>query len=188
MMKSGMNMARLNFSHGTAEDHALSVLNIRRAADIVGMEVAILQDLPGPKIRLGKVAGGEMIVPTGADVDFIYADFESDTQRISVPSFDLSMAVRDGDVILLADGAVKLGVISVDQESHRVTCEVLTPGKIRPNQGINLPRGFHQDEFLAEKDIAMLKQGEDLGVDYVALSSCSALKTLLRPASTRQSL
>ena len=169
MVEGGMDVARLNFSHGTREIHAENAERIRAAAGAAGRQVAILQDLPGPKIRIGRLTddfvdlkpGEELVLACGTDE-------VGDARRISVSWSGLSSAVDPDDVIYLADGAIRLRVLrSADSE---VETAVEVGGTVASRQGLNLPGSSRGLPSVPEEDLEMLRFGESIGVDLIALS------------------
>src|SRR3954447_14896893 len=112
MIEAGMDVARLNFSHGTAEEHAETAQRVRDAAGRAGRQVAILQDLPGPKLRIGPLRDGFAELKPGDDLTFVCGQdgFEGDATRMSISWGGLAESVDSGEVLYLADGAVRLRV------------------------------------------------------------------------------
>ena len=165
LIEAGMDVARLNFSHGehAAHGHALELIRSESAA--LGKHVAILQDLCGPKIRTGKV--GPTSLAAGDSVDLISGD-TGDAGTIAVDYEGLAEDVRPDDRILLSDGQVELKVIG--SEGGRVKARVEHGGPMRARMGVNLPSGSLRLGALTEKDKRDLEFGLSIGVDYVALS------------------
>ena len=167
LIDEGMNVARLNFSHGTVDDHRRVYSAIREQAARRGRAVAILQDLQGPKIRVGKMKPGTVLE---AGTEFILTTEESlgDAARASVTYEGLPRDVRPGNVLLLDDGLLQIEVLSV--EGSEVVTRVLIGGPLSNNKGINLP-GIHVSApSMPEKDLADLIVGQQFGVDFLALS------------------
>jgi len=171
MIENGMNVARLNFSHGTHESHERMIRMIRAASEKTGVPVAILMDLQGPRIRVGKIEppegivlenGGHVVLSTAAP------DLPGGRERIPVNYPHLSGDVSPGDYILLADGLIELVVTGI--EETEIYCEVLSGGRLTSHKGINLPSGSIRAPSLTEKDREDLLFGLAQGVDYVALS------------------
>ncbi len=158
MVRAGMNVARLNFSHGDHENHKLLIDNIRRVSAKVGVPIAIIQDLHGPKIRI-KDLKDPISVKVGDKV-VIGQDFNLDTE--------VFRSIRAKQRILIEDGLIELEVEKVT--GKHITCTVLSPGKIQNHKGVNLPRTKLKIPILTERDIADLKFGLKNNVDYVALS------------------
>lgn len=168
MIQSGMSVARLNFSHGTQAEHAEKIRRIRAASEALQKPVAILQDLCGPKIRVGKVADPGIRIEPGQPFVLTSESIEGANNRVSVSYPDLPQEVKKDDVILLADGMMELLVKDVDQTN--IYCDVLTGGILTSYKGINLPSGTIKALALTEKDKDDLLFGLENGVDYVALS------------------
>jgi pyruvate kinase len=165
LIEAGMDVARLNFSHGKHADHGASFDLIRAESEAMGKPVAILQDLCGPKIRTG-ITGPAVLTP-GGEIDLVSGK-DGDDQTIAVDYDSLAQDVRPDDRILLSDGQVELRVLDVRGE--RVHCRVEHGGPMRPRMGVNLPSGSLRLAALTEKDKLDLDFGLQKGVDYVALS------------------
>ncbi len=168
MMQSGMSVARLNFSHGTHAEHADKIRHIREVSAELQKPVAILQDLCGPKIRVGKVAEPGIRIEPGHAFILTSEPIEGANNRVSVSYPDLPREVKKDDIILLADGMMELLVKEVNQTD--IHCDVLTGGVLTSYKGINLPSGTIKAAALTEKDKEDLAFGLENGVDYVALS------------------
>jgi pyruvate kinase len=170
LLASGMDVARLNFSHGTHEQHAAVIDSLRQASLKVRKAVGILADLAGPKIRTGKLKNGAAELKDGAE--FHITNDESvlgSDQEVSTTYPFLPGDVNPGDRILLDDGLLELRVKSTDKQS-RVLTEVIHGGTLKNNKGINLPGVRLRAEALTPKDREDLVFGIKKGVDYVALS------------------
>jgi pyruvate kinase len=168
MIEAGMDIARLNFSHGTQDDHAHAIDLIRRSSARLKRTVAILQDLQGPKIRAGKMAGGEVLLNNGAEVIITADAIEGTPERIPTTYKALATDVRPGDRILIDDGLIELRVTGKD--GWDVECLVVKGGMIKDHKGINLPGVNVSAPSATEKDLDDLRFGLEAGVDYVALS------------------
>ncbi len=169
LIQRGMNVARLNFSHGTYAFHEEAFRHIRAAAEELDKNVAVMMDLQGPKIRTGKLNGGEAVeLKNGAAIRITTEDVPGDARCISTTYENLPHDVREGNLILIADGALELGVESVAPPN--VDCRVLRGGWLGENKGINLPGVHVSAPSLTEKDVRDLEFGLKLGVDLVALS------------------
>jgi pyruvate kinase len=167
MILAGMDVARLNFSHGNHDSHRQTLDLIREISEEVGKEIGILQDLAGPKIRLGKLPVEDIVLQTGERVAF-GSVVVNDPAVIPVNYPYLVEDVAVGDRILLADGLVLLRVLS--REPDRLVCEVIAGGAIQSHKGLNLPSSSLRIPAFTEKDREDLKVGLDAGVDFVALS------------------
>ncbi|MEO1232114.1 MAG: pyruvate kinase [Myxococcota bacterium] len=168
LIRAGLDVARLNFSHGAHADHAETFRKIREAEARVGRPVAIMQDLQGPKIRLGKLEGSVPLVEGEEIVLSSRNDFIGTLARLPTTYPQLARDVKPGETVLLADGRYAVEVVSVEGEDVRV--RVLVGGEVTSNKGINLPGTEISAPSLTEKDRADLEFGLALGVDYVALS------------------
>jgi len=168
MVEAGMNVARLNFSHGTREEHARAAEKIREVSRRAGRSVAVLQDLSGPKIRIGPVAGGAVDLKPGDSFALVARPVQGDRSRVSVTYAGLPEDVRPGDPIYLGDGVIELEVVGTGGDEVR--CRVVVGGTLVSHKGLNLPSRSISTPILTEKDKEDLAFGIDLGVDYVALS------------------
>jgi len=168
MVEAGMDIARLNFAHGGPEDHAEVAARIRAAAEKVGRRVAILGDVPGPKLRLGPVAGGVVEVPPGATLALTTRDIEGTARSLPVAWPGLPELVRSDDVIYLADGAIRLRVKWASGDE--VMTEVEVGGSVASRQGINLPNVTTSLPTVSSDDLGLIDTGLEMGVDMLALS------------------
>jgi pyruvate kinase len=170
MIDAGMDVARLNFSHGTPEEKARTAQRVRAAADRLERPVAILQDLPGPKLRIGPLDEVAELKP-GDRVTFeAGADGAGDAERMSVAWPGLADALSPGDVLYLTDGTVRLRVETVRLTEHAVETVVELGGTVSSRQGLNVPGELADLPSVGEEDLELLRFGESLGVDLVALS------------------
>ncbi|HEY1356988.1 MAG TPA: pyruvate kinase [Thermoleophilaceae bacterium] len=168
LINAGIDVARLNFAHATPEHHAQTAADIRAASARVGREVAIMADIPGPKLRIGPVAGGVAELPRGSQVILTPSNVEGTPERLPVAWQGLAELVDQGDVCYLADGAVRLRVDAVSD--GEVLTRVEVGGVVASRQGINLPNVTVSLPAVSEADIALIDAGLDMGVDAVALS------------------
>jgi pyruvate kinase len=171
VVDAGLDVARLNFAHGTRELHAENAERVRAAAAAAGRQIAILQDLPGPKLRIGALENdiaelkpGERLVLMCGSTDL------GNAERIPVSWAGLAGALAPGDVVYLADGAIRLHVTTVREGDGEVETAVELGGAIASRQGLNVPGSTGGLEALPEEDLEMLRFGESIGVDLVALS------------------
>ncbi|ARJ05380.1 pyruvate kinase [Cnuibacter physcomitrellae] len=168
IIDSGVDVARMNLSHGSYDVHEAVYANVRQAADDSGRAVAVLVDLQGPKIRLGKFENGPYELAEG-DLFTITTEDIIGNKEISSTTFKgLPDDVKPGDPLLIDDGKVALRVI--DTDGVRVRTRVEVPGAVSNNKGINLPGVAVNVPAMSEKDIADLRWGLGLGADYIALS------------------
>ncbi len=168
LVQAGMDVARLNLSHGTHESHAALCGLVREAADRAGRAVGVLADLQGPKIRLGRFQDGRAVLASGARFTITTRAQAGDSSRASADYEELPGEVKAGDPILLGDGIVQLEVLEV--KGNEVRCRVVEGGDISDHQGINLPRASNRLPALTTKDRGDLAFVLGLGVDLVALS------------------
>ncbi len=171
MVEAGMDVARLNFSHGNREIHAENADRVRRAAGEAGRQVAILQDLPGPKVRIGGLKDDIVELKPGERLVLACGGEElGDEHRMSVSWHGLAGAVDPGDVIYLADGAIRLRVDGIRDGDGELDTSVEIGGSVASRQGLNIPGAIRGLSSVNEEDLDMLSYGESIGVDLVALS------------------
>ncbi|MBD3223767.1 MAG: pyruvate kinase [Caldithrix sp.] len=168
LIGAGMNVARLNFSHGTHEEHARKISTIRKVAQKLNKPVAVLQDLQGPKIRIGTFKSPPVNLRQDDYFTITTIACEGDETRVGTTYKDLPHDVNPGDSILVNDGLIKLEVL--EKSDTDVKCKVITGGALYDRRGINLPGVPTSEPSLTEKDRADLQFGMQQGVDYVALS------------------
>ncbi len=174
MVKAGMNVARLNFSHGTYANHRLLIRNIRQAGKRAGKWVGLLQDLQGPRIRVGTVPQAEGITVTKGQTVVLVPDNKysptAQPTQIPVQYPQLAKVVKKGGRIYIKDGLIELRVKSVSPANKTVTCTVTAGGLITSHRGINLPGADITTSVITEKDKKDLAFGLQQQVDWVALS------------------
>jgi pyruvate kinase len=169
LMRLGMDVARLNFSHGSHAEHAHNIERLRRAAKNENRTICILQDLQGPKIRTGRLKGSAPVtLKAGSQVTITPRDIEGTSSLISTTFLGLAREVRPGTRILLSDGLIELRVIRARGDD--VECKVINGGQLGEHKGINLPGIALSIPALTSKDRADLEFGLKHGVDMVALS------------------
>ncbi|MGD1044346.1 MAG: pyruvate kinase [Bacteroidota bacterium] len=168
LIQAGMDVARLNFSHGTHEDHLTSIQNVREASKLTGEHICILQDLCGPKIRTGKLQNKSIELKEGATFTFTIDEIAGDEHRVTTTYHELPDDVKTGDTILLDDGKMALRVIT--KTAKDVECTVINGGILKEHKGMNLPGVKLSTPSVTEKDIDDLEFGIAHDVDYVALS------------------
>jgi pyruvate kinase len=170
LIRAGATTLRLNFSHGTHDDHLANIRLIRQISFELNQPVGILQDLQGPKIRLGKFADGSIVVKNG-DPFTLTSKIIPGTQTISSVTYDtLAEEVPVGATILLDDGKVEMLVTAVDRDTHELHCKVVVGGPLSNSKGVNFPGVYLSIKALTDKDRQDLMFGLDQGVDWVALS------------------
>src|SRR3954470_24402108 len=168
MIRAGMDVARLNFAHETPEEHAVTVEMIREAAVHVGREVAVLQDVPGPKLRIGPVQDGVIELGTGTRVVLTPEHIEGTPERLMVAWPGLAEIMHEGDIAYLADGAIRLRVDKVSD--GEVLTDVEVGGSLASRQGLNLPNVTTSLPAVSEDDLRLIDAGVEMGVDLLALS------------------
>jgi pyruvate kinase len=169
LVEAGVDVARLNFSHGSHADHGRRFHEIRQAAEAAGRNVAVLADLQGPKIRLGRFAEGSAVWATGERVRITVEDILGDHDRVSTTYKALADDVRPGDKLLVDDGNVALIAVDVENGTD-VVCDVTEGGTVSDSKGLSLPGVSVSVPALSDKDADDLEFALRLGVDYIALS------------------
>src|SRR4029079_1132284 len=166
LIEAGMNVARLNFSHGTHSQHLETVAMVRRCAKELDCPVAILGDLQGPRIRVGDI-NGTIYVEPGEDLVLVHEGLEREGE-IPITYDHLADDVHVGDRILVDDGLIEL--LAMDVQAPRVTARVVHGGPINPHKGLNLPGVHVSAPSITEKDIADVHFAIEQDLDYLALS------------------
>ena len=175
LVEAGMDVARLNFSHGDRDTHAANVERVRAASAAAGRPVAILQDLPGPKLRIGPLRDDVVELKPGDRVIFACGPGDGeeslgDAKHMSITWPGLADALQPEAVIYLADGSVRLRVTEVRSGTSEVEAEVEIGGAVASRQGLNIPGPTVGLPSVPEEDLELLRHGESIGVDMVALS------------------
>jgi pyruvate kinase len=186
MIRAGMNVARLNFSHGDFPSHKKMIENLREAAISVGRGVAIMADLPGPKIRIGELYQEPIELETGDRVALSSEEFVGNAKRISVSFSRLAYAVKPGDMIFLNDGYIQLKVNEV--RGNEVECEVVVGGELRSRKGLNLPGINLGISAFTEEDHRCLKFALENGVDAVSQSFVETVSDIQAVREAAESL
>ena len=169
LLDAGVNVVRMNFSHGLHREHAERIRRVRNAATERGLMVAIIADLQGPKIRTGKLAGGSPVaLNSGTEFRLTTHDIPGDASRVSIDHSGFPGEVNPGDRILLADGAIELEVNRIEEKD--VVCQVVSGGSLGERKGVNIPGAEIDLPSMTEKDKADLAFALGQGVDYIALS------------------
>jgi len=177
LISAGMNVARLNLSHGSYEEHKSRFDQVRHAASTAGKPVAILVDLQGPKIRLARFAAGPHDLARGDIFTITTDDVEGTRERVGTTYKGLPGDCKSGDRILIDDGKVTVEVIEI--KGNDVVTKVIEPGQVSNNKGINLPGVAVSVPAMSEKDIEDLKWGLEVGADFIALSFVRSAKDIL---------
>ncbi len=176
LIEAGMDVARLNFSHGTHEQHLKVIENVKEASRKTGEYITLLQDLSGPKIRTGLLGEKTVELKTGATFTFTINDVPGNVQRVSTTYRELPKDVEIGDTILVDDGKMKLTVLSKNESD--VVCKVVNGGILSEKKGMNLPGVKVSVPSFTEKDVVDLKFGLANDIDYVALSFVRAAEDI----------
>ena len=168
MLKAGMNVARLNFSHGDHESHREVIETFRRVRERLGKPAAIMLDTKGPEVRICTFKDGKAFLEEGSTFTLTTEEIEGDATRVSVTYADLPSQLKKGDRVLIDDGRLELTVRELTDTD--VVCTVVTGGPVTNRKGVNIP-GVHLDiPYLNERDMADLRFGVEMDVDYVAAS------------------
>lgn len=178
LIDAGMDAARLNFSHGTHELHKQYIENIKKAADLKGKIIAIIQDLPGPKIRVGKLEKGSIDLVAGWDIKITTEDIIGNDFMFSTNYPGLINDLDIGESVLLDDGNLRLIVTSVDRKKGEAVCEIINGGILKEKKGINLPHTKLKLNPLSDLDIEHLEFGLEHGVDFIAMSFVRAAEDI----------
>jgi pyruvate kinase len=178
MIEAGVDVFRLNFSHGTQDEHTTTLAVIREVAEASGRMIAVLQDLGGPKLRLGPIPGD--VVDCRSDEEFVLVQDRTadDPHQLTCTYRSLPRDLRPGDAVLYADGAVVMLVVKCDGAGARM--KVTLPGTLRSHQGINLPGAALAVKALTEKDLNDLDWTAQHPVEYVGLSFVRHAYDILR--------
>ena len=178
LFQAGVDVFRLNSSHGTHEDHLRRLKNVRSVSEELDTHAGILLDLQGPKIRLGTFEGGSCTLQTGSEFTITTESVVGNPTMASTSYSDFANDVKAGDQVLLADGSVELQVVESNGVSAR--CNVISGGLVSDRKGINLPGVQVSTPSLTRKDMADLQFGLDAGIDMVALSFVRKPSDVLR--------
>lgn len=166
--KAGANIFRMNFSHGSHDDHSLVIKWVRELNEEHDTNISLLQDLQGPKIRVNQIIGDGVEIIPGEILEIESGDFDGDAKKISTTYKTIARDVKAGDPILIDDGNLELKVVSTDGTT--VKAEVVFGGKLKSRKGINLPSTTISEPSLTEKDRKDLMFGIEQNVDWIALS------------------
>lgn len=181
LIQAGVNVVRMNFSHGTHEDHKKTYDIVREEAKSLGVHIAVFVDLCGPKVRIGPVVNGEIFLESGSEISLKYIGkskntVEGDTTTLYIEAFDPVEVLKENQKALLADGRILLTAKKVLKDS--VLCDVVSGGKLRSRSGISVPESTLNLPCLTDKDKLDLKWAIDNKVDYIALSFVGSVKDI----------
>ena len=168
IIRAGMDVARLNFSHGTHEDHATRISLIRQLAAEERKHIALMLDTKGPEIRIGTFVNGSVLLAGGDEFTLTVSPIEGTDKRVSVTYANLAQDIEVGDRLLLDDGLIEMSVIAI--EGPDITCRVVVGGVLSNRKGINIPSRRVNLPTISAQDEADLRFGIEQGVDYVAAS------------------
>jgi pyruvate kinase len=186
MLEAGMDVARINFSHGDFDSHQRVMHNLRQAASAVGRRLAILADLPGPKMRLGQISPEPAVLVPGASFSLTTEEIVGDAGRATVSFASLPQVVKPGDTLLLSDGLLQLEVIDV--QGQTVNCRVIVGGELRSHKGLNLPGIDLGISAFTEHDRRCLEFALAQGVDAVSQSFVESGKDIEAVREAAQAL
>lgn len=168
MLKAGMNAARLNFSHGTHQEHRKTIETFRRVRDRLGVPAALVLDTKGPEIRLGDFKRGKEILEEGKEFTLTTEKLEGSASKVSVSYKDLPSQVKEGTRILIDDGRLRLKVLSATEKE--ISCLVEAGGPVSSRKGVNIPGQPLDLEYISEADVQDILFGIEMNVDYIAAS------------------
>ena len=178
LLQAGMDVARLNFSHGTHQDHANRIDMLRRVAGQLNLPVAILQDIPGPKDRTGITKKGGVMLKGGDDFTLTTRQVLGDRYQVSVDWPDLPKTLRLGNTIFLDDGNIKLKVETIDAAD--IKCKVIVGGRLGDHKGVNIPGLTREESPITDEDWRHIEFGLQREVDFIALSFIKKAEDVLR--------
>ncbi|USG99007.1 pyruvate kinase [Thermococcus argininiproducens] len=178
MIEAGMSVARLNFSHGSLEEHAKTIELIRKTSEKLDKRVAILGDLPGVKIRVGNLKENSVILKKGERVILTTREIEGDENTIPVEFKDFPKLVSIGDIIYLSDGYIALKVENVREND--VECLVINGGVLFSHKGINIPKANLPIEAITKRDLEIIEFGIEHGIDAIGISFVGSVYDVLK--------
>ena len=178
MIKAGMSVARLNFSHGSLEEHAKTIELIRKTSEKLDKRVAILGDLPGVKIRVGNLKENSVTLKKGEKIILTTGEIEGDENTIPVEFKDFPKLVSIGDIIYLSDGYIALKVENVREND--VECLVINGGVLFSHKGINIPKANLPIEAITKRDLEIIEFGIEHGIDAIGISFVGSVYDVLK--------
>ena len=177
MCLAGMNVARLNFSHGTHEEHEKKIALIKKVREKLGLPIAIMLDTKGPEYRIRTFASGKVTIPDGAEFTFTTAEVEGAETRVSVNYKALHKDLKPGDEVTVCNGMVRFEVLSV--EGHDIHCKCLVGGVLSDRKSMSFPNKVMSGPYLSEQDKSDILFGIEHGVDFIAASFVSTKQDVL---------
>lgn len=179
MINAGMDIARLNFSHGAYDTHLEYINNIRQASKITGIHIPIMQDLSGPKIRIGRIENTKIEIKEGDEIIISAEEVLGNNKIISTNYKDIIYDVKENESLLIDDGKLKLVITEIDKSKKLLHCKVIKGGILSERKGLNLPDTIISLPSLTDKDKLDIKFGVENSVDLVALSFVRQAKDIL---------
>jgi pyruvate kinase len=179
IINAGMNVARLNFSHGNYQEHGMRIQNIREAAKQTGKTIAILLDTKGPEIRTHNMKNGAIELKAGENIVISMTEVEGTTEKFSVTFSGLIDDVHVGSKILLDDGLIGLEVLKIDQAAKEIHTKILNSGTLKDKKGVNVPGVSVNLPGITEKDRQDILFGIEQGIDFIAASFVRRAKDVL---------
>lgn len=177
LIKAGISACRLNFSHGDHEEHGARIANMKQAREELGAPIPIILDTKGPEIRIKTFATGKIQLEAGQEFTLTTDDIEGDNTKVSVTYADFANDLSVGATVLIDDGLVELRVEEIN--GNDVKCRVINSAELGSRKGVNLPNVHINLPALTEKDIADIKFGVSVGIDYIAASFIRSAKDVL---------
>ncbi len=177
MCLAGMNVARLNFSHGTHEEHEKKIALIKKVREKLGLPIAIMLDTKGPEYRIRTFASGKVTIPDGAEFTFTTDEVEGDETRVSVNYKALHKDLKPGDEVTVCNGMVRFEVLRV--EGHDIHCKCLVGGVLSDRKSMSFPNKVMSGPYLSEQDKSDILFGIEHGVDFIAASFVSTKQDVL---------
>jgi pyruvate kinase len=177
LLHEGMNIARINFSHGNHREHARYIKTIRQVAQQIDMPVAIMQDLPGPKDRTGRVKKGMVMLKDNSEFTLTTRHILGDESGVSIDWKELPQKVKKDDLIYISDGSIKLRVINTAKT--KIRCKVINGGMLGDDKGVNVP-GIDLDYSVTAEDFEHVEFGIKHGVDFIAASFVNSAEDIKR--------
>ena len=177
MCLAGMNVARLNFSHGTHEEHEKKIALIKQVRQKLGLPIAIMLDTKGPEYRIRTFASGKVEIPDGGDFTFTTEEVEGDETRVSVNYKNLNKDLKPGDTVTVNNGLVQFEVVSI--EGSEIHCKCLVGGTLSNRKSMSFPNKVMSGSYLSEQDKSDILFGIEHGVDFVAASFISSKQDVL---------
>ena len=177
MCLAGMNVARLNFSHGTHEEHEKIIALIKQVRQKLGLPIAIMLDTKGPEYRIRTFASGKVEIPDGGDFTFTTEEVEGDETRVSVNYKNLNKDLKPGDTVTVNNGLVQFEVVSI--EGSEIHCKCLVGGTLSNRKSMSFPNKVMSGSYLSEQDKSDILFGIEQGVDFVAASFISSKQDVL---------